>query len=70
VPNLIAVVIVFILAPDAPALNVHTASRGRSGQVEDLKQKWGIFGKKRSKQLKKGRKMGCFEGRRAEDICL
>jgi hypothetical protein len=50
---LIAVVIVSILAPDSPAPKVHTASLQRAGQVEDLKQKWGVFGQK---TLKKGQK--------------
>jgi hypothetical protein len=57
---LIAVVIVFILAPDAPALKVHTASRGRAGQVDDLKQKWGVFGQKTVKIAQKGAKNGLF----------
>jgi hypothetical protein len=57
---LIAVVIVFILAPDAPALKVHTASRRRAGQVEDLKQKWGVFGQNTVKTAQKWAKNGLF----------
>jgi hypothetical protein len=57
---LIAVVIVFILAPDAPALKVHTASLRRTGQVVDLKQKWGIFGHKTVKMAQKWAKNSLF----------